>query len=127
MRGVEQGGGSTSCGCKISISLGIPRSIYSADVGRGDTECVTNPTTSGHWTRNLWTRIMPVANILGTDATEYDASKFAGISFRKFALSELAKRVQPTILAAHGEHKSVETTNAYYVDISSRSEGSKGS
>ena len=37
------------------------------------------------------------------------------ISFRKFALSELAKHVQPIILEAHGEHKSVETTNDYYV------------
>ena len=75
----------------------------------------TNPTTSGHWTRNLRTRIKQVANILGFDAAEFDATKFSGISFRKFALSELAKHVQPTILAAHGEHKSVETTNAYYV------------
>ena len=58
---------------------------------------------------------MQVANILGFDAAEFDATKFSGISFRKFALSELAKHVQPTILAAHGEHKSVETTNAYYV------------
>jgi hypothetical protein len=74
-----------------------------------------NPVTSSNWTRNLRSRIMQVAQILGTDPAEYDASKFSGISFRKFALSELAKHVQPTILAAHGEHKSVETTNAYYV------------
>jgi len=61
---------------------------------------------------------MQVAQILGADPADYDASKFACISFRKFALSELAKHVQPTILAAHGEHKSVETTNAYYVSQS---------
>ena len=34
---------------------------------------------------------------------------------RRLPISALAEYVQPTILAAHGEHKSVETTNAYYV------------
>ena len=75
-----------------------------------------NPRTTGQWTRDLRARLKRVAKLTG--CKEFDATKYAGISFRKFALSALAPHVQPTILAAHGEHKSVETTNTYYVSQS---------
>jgi hypothetical protein len=74
-----------------------------------------NPKSSGQWTRDLRRRLKFIAVAAGLDPADFDESKYAGISFRKFALSALAQYVQPTILAAHGEHKSVETTNAYYV------------
>eukprot|EP01047_Picozoa_sp_COSAG01_P051613 COSAG01_NODE_5346_length_4320_cov_6.836532_1_plen_101_part_00 len=74
-----------------------------------------NPQTTGVWTRNLRARLSMIGRLIGADPAEFDVSKYAGISFRKFSLSALARYVQPTILAAHGEHKTVETTNAYYV------------
>lgn len=74
-----------------------------------------NPKTTGQWTRDLRARLNEVVKITGADPHAFDLTKYSGISFRKFALSALAPHVQPTILAAHGEHKSVETTNAYYV------------
>ena len=79
-----------------------------------------NPKTTGQWTRDLRARLNEVVTILGADPHTFDLTKYSGISFRKFALSALAPHVQPTILAAHGEHKSVETTNAYYVTQSVR-------
>ena len=83
-----------------------------------------NPKTSGQWTRDLRNRLAQVATLVGIDPEDLDLSKFAGISFRKFALSALAQYVQPPILAAHGEHKSVETTNTYYVTQSVRQRAS---
>lgn len=74
-----------------------------------------NPKTSGQWTRDLRRRLKVIAAAAGIDPSDFDETKYAGLSFRKFSLSALAKYVQPPILAAHGEHKSVETTNRYYI------------
>jgi len=67
------------------------------------------------WTRQLRARLMSAASVAGIDPNEFDESNWSGISFRKFSLSSLAGFVPPQILAAHGEHSTVEITNKYYV------------
>ena len=56
-----------------------------------------------------------MAQQAGVSEEDFNVKGWSGISFRKFSLSALARHVQPQLLAAHGEHGSVEITNKYYV------------
>ena len=78
------------------------------------------------WTRELRSALRIVARNYGLSEEQFDEKNYSGISFRKFSLSALAKYVQPQILAAHADHKSVETTHRYYVtqSINERAEHS---
>ena len=82
------------------------------------------PPLVAEWTRELRAALRIVAKNHGLSAEQFDEKNYSGISFRKFSLSALAKHVQPQILAAHADHKSVETTHRYYVtqSISERAE-----
>ena len=73
------------------------------------------PPTTAIWTRQLRGSLRIMAETHGLDADQFDEKNYSGISFRKFSLSALAKHVHPQILAAHADHKSVETTHKYYV------------
>lgn len=60
-------------------------------------------------------RLTAVAPRLGLDSSEFDATNWSSISFRKGGLSALAPHVQPHELAQHADHASVETTRKYYL------------
>ena len=52
-----------------------------------------NPKTTGQWTRDLRKRLRQVITLVGAERANIDLTKYAGISFRKFALSALAPHV----------------------------------
>jgi NACalpha-BTF3-like transcription factor len=60
--------------------------------------------------RRLRLRLTAVAPRLGLDSSEFDATNWSSISFRKGGLSARAPHVQPHELAQHADHASVETT-----------------
>ena len=66
----------------------------------------------------LKARIMQALPKLEVDPTLFDLKKYSGIGFRKGSLSALAQApgMSTTRLAAHGDHKDVNTTMHYLSD-----------
>ena len=79
------------------------------------TNAENRPPLCATWTTLLRANIAAVAQQAGVSEDDFNVKDWSGISFRKFSLSALARHVQPQLLAAHGEHGSVEITNKYYV------------
>jgi hypothetical protein len=73
------------------------------------------PPTSTRWTKNMRARLSAAATTFGLLPADFNVKEYSGISFRKGSLTALAAKVPPHLLAAHGDHKSVETTFKYYV------------
>jgi len=73
------------------------------------------PRRRASFVRRLRLRLTAVAPRLGLDSSEFDATNWSSISFRKGGLSALAPHVQPHELAQHADHASVETTRKYYL------------